>query len=149
MKKEKKKELSGIRGWLLLYVIGLFIGLFIILFSTLALLIDLGLLPIMPYIIITIMSALFLTDTICICLIFMKKKKAIIWNLFYLNIWLGILVILYIFEIYATIVNTILFNYSISGVFEDIIGKAILPVTVFLWIRYWHKSRIVKNTFIN
>ena len=130
-KEETKKKLEGVGGWLLLWIIILFIGILAGLLLTLSIFANgFGILEI-------IFSLLILAVTIFMLylavLTIKHRKEAIPYTIFFM--WLSV-------ALYA--INLIGSLFSGLGIIQTLFGL----LMAVLWLLYWKKSKRVKNTFI-
>jgi len=133
MKEENKsKQLKGIRGWLLVYVILLTFG-FLWALSLLYPMISSFLNNSLSGKIAVILGVVgFVLGLNSIILIFQYSKKAILWNVYML-----------IYNIIATSIILLIFRR-----FEGILPILIGGLVNYGWIHYWLESKRVTNTFI-
>ncbi len=133
MKEENKnKQLKGIGGWLLFYVILLLIGFLWALSSIYPLIFSFLDNSLLGKIAVILGVVGFILGLNSIILIFQYSRKAILWNVYML-----------IYNIIATLIILLIFRG-----FEGIVQILIVGLVNYGWIHYWLESKRVTNTFI-
>jgi len=133
MKQQNKtKNISGIGGWLLVYVIILSIGFVVAIKNFYPLVLNFNSISIINKIftILSFIGILLVLNSLV--LIFQYSKKAKKWNIIML--------------IYNFILNIIIFSFKLG--METIYVFLIGGFITYLWIEYWLISKRIKNTFI-
>lgn len=130
--KDKKRNIKGIGGWLIIPTIGLFLGAFVwvalfLLYSIIILLGESDLLAISYFLVSLIMSFLTIYSLV---LEFGRKKEFPKW-----------ITITYISGFLATIILSL-----VDGDFSDVYGSTLGTI---IWVWYFYVSVRVKNTFVN
>lgn len=130
--KDKKKNVKGIGGWLIIPTIGLFLGAFVwvalfLLYGIIILLGESDLLAISYFLVSLIMSFLTIYSLV---LEFGRKKEFPKW-----------ITITYISGFLATIILSL-----VDGDFSDVYGSTLGTI---IWVWYFYVSVRVKNTFVN
>lgn len=132
MKRQKKtKKISGIGGWLLVYIIILSVGFIIAIKNFYPLILNFNNISMMNKIF-TIFSFIGIILVLnSLVLIFQYSKKARKWNIIML--------------LYNFILNIVIYSFKlgIETIYIFLIGGFI----TYLWIEYWLVSKRIKNTF--
>ena len=125
-------NLVGFGGWLLLPVIGLFLGGLLYLIAIPSTIFLLSAEYSINLIVVLVGFVVMLLVEIYVLVIFLKKKKEAP-NYYIGLIWLGVII---------GIINVFFSSTKIGSVFSGIVGGVV-------WTAYFMKSRRVKNTFVN